>query len=202
MSSRKEQKARARQEREAKEQQRRREERRRQLRIAGGAALVAILLAGLLLVRPWDRGPTAAFGYSSDGVVERVAAAGLKPGDGPHIHPRLNVVIRDRPITVPANMGIGAAHQPMHTHETDGTIHVEGAAERTTIGQFMALWGVTFGGDSLGPYRSNGSDRVRMWVKMPGGKLFKESRPNGAAKLTDGEEIYLFFGPPSQAPIA
>ena len=74
----------------------------------------------------------------------------------------------------------------MHTHETDGTIHVEGAAERTTIGQFMALWDVTFGRDRLGPYRSNGSERVRMWVKMPGGKLFKESRPNGAAKLTDG----------------
>ena len=202
MSSRKEQKARARQEREAKEQQRRAEERRRQLRTAGAAALVAILLAGLLIVQPWDRGTTAAFSYSSDGVAKRVAAAGLKPGDGPHIHPKLNVVIRDKPIAVPANMGIGAAHQPMHTHETDGTIHVEGAAERATIGQFMALWGVTFGRDRLGPYRSNGSERVRMWVKMPRGKLFRETRPNAAAKLTDGEEIYLFFGASSQAPIA
>lgn len=164
--------------------------------------VVIAVVVGLLLVRPWDPEPAAAFGYSSDGVAERVAAAGLKPGTGPHIHPKLNVVIRDEAITVPANMGIGAAHQPMHTHETDDTIHVEGAAGATTIGQFMALWGVTFSRDRLGPYRSDGSERVRMWVKSAKGRLFKEVRPDSAAKLTDGAEIYLFFGPPSQAPIA
>lgn len=203
MSSRKEHKERLRQERIAKEQQRRAEEQRRRLRTAGAATLVVIaVVAGLLLVRPWDREPAAAFGYSSDGVSERVAAAGLKPGDGPHIHPKLNVVIRDNPIAVPANMGIGAAHQPMHTHATDGTIHVEGAAGATTIGQFMALWGVAFSRDRLGPYRSTGSERVRMWVKSAKGRLFKELRPDSTAKLTDGEELYLFYGRPSQAPIA
>lgn len=203
MSSRKEQKERLRLERIAREDQRRREERRRQLRIAAAAALAAIVVAaGLLVVRPWDQGTTAAFGYSPDGVAERGARAGLKAGDGPHIHPKLKVVIRDKTIAVPANIGIGAVHQPMHTHETDGTIHVEGAEGRTTIGQFMALWGVPFGRDRLGPYRSDRGERVRMWVKSAQGRLFTELRPDGAATLTDGKEIYLFFGASSQAPIA
>jgi len=203
MSSRKEQKARARQERLAKEQQRRRDERRRRLRVATAAAVgVALITLGAGIVRPWERGPTEPFAYASDGVAQRVARAGLRPGSGPHVHPKLNVVIRGQPIAVPANMGLGAPPQPMHTHDTDGTIHVEGAAAGTTLGEFMALWGVALSTDRLGPYRTNRTERLRMWVKAPQAKAFTETRPRGSLPLTDGEELYLSYGSPSQAPIA
>lgn len=147
MSSRKAQKERARQERLAKQEERRREERRRRLRIVAAALVVTVAVSGLIvLLRPWDDPRADPFSYSSDGAAERVARAGLSPGDGPHVHPKLNVVVRDARIKVPADMGVGAQHVPMHTHEPDGTIHVEGAQEGT-IRQFMALWGVAFGPD-------------------------------------------------------
>lgn len=201
MSSRKEQKERARQERLAKEEQRRRQERHRRLRVAAAACAGVVAVVGLVAVRPWDTGSGDAFGYSSDGVTERIERAGLRPGDGPHVHPKLTVVVRDATIEVPGGMGLGPAHAPMHTHDPDGTIHVEGAAEGT-IGQFMALWGVAFGRDRLGPLRSDGSERVRMWVKAPKQRAFQEVAPDGSLKLVDGQELYLFFGKPSQAPIA
>jgi hypothetical protein len=202
VSSRKEQKERARQERLAKEEQRRREARRQRTRIvAAGVLAAAVVAAGLLIVRPWNGEPATSFAYASDGAAERVAGAGLTAGDGPHIHPKLNVVVRDQPIAVPADIGIGAAHLPMHTHETDGTIHVEGAAGKPTIGQFMALWGVEFGRDRLGPYRSSGRERVRMWVKAPDKQSFREIPADASLKLTDRQELYVFFGPPSQAPV-
>lgn len=155
----------------------------------------------LAAASPWKARPLPPFAYSPDGVTERIARAGLRVGDGPHIHPKLNVVVRDEPIAVPGGIGTGPAHAPMHTHDPDGTIHVEGAASGT-IGQFLALWGVEFGRDQLGPYHSNGSERVRMWVKARGQPAFKESPPDEDLQLADGQEFYLFFGRPSQAPIA
>ena len=204
MSSRKEEKERLRRERLAKEEQRRRAERRRRLRIAAGASVVAVIaVIGLVALKPWEAGPPTAFGYSPEGVEERVERAGMRPGNGPHVHAKLDVVVRDEKIEVPDDMGLGSAHQPMHTHEPDGTIHLEGIEEGTaTIGQFMALWGVEFGRDRLGPYRSDGRERVRMWVKEKNAQTFKQVPPEASFKLADGQELYLFFGPPSQAPIA
>lgn len=201
MSSRKEQKERLREERLAKEKQRQREERRGRLRMIGAAALVGIVaVAGLVALRPWESGPQDAFAYSPDGVVERAERAGMKPGDGPHVHPKLNVVVREKTIAVPGNMGLTPGMQPMHTHEADGTIHVEGAKDGT-FGHFMALWGVEFARDRLGPYRAKGSEGVRMWVKAPKAPAFKEVPADPSLRLEDGQELYLYFGPPSQTPI-
>lgn len=89
----------------------------------------------------------------------------------------------------------------MHTHEADGTIHVEGAKDRT-IGHFMALIrGVEFGRYRLGPYRAKGSDTVRMWVKAPTVPAFKEVPADPSLRLEDGHEMRRCFGPPSQTPI-
>lgn len=46
------------------------------------------------------------------------------------------------------------------------------------------------------------NERVRMWVKAPDQQGFKEVTPDRSLKLIDGQELYLFFGRPSQAPIA
>lgn len=166
--------------------------------------LVLLLTAGALAWwRPWvpDTDPASVFAYDVDGVQERIDRAGLKSGNDPHMHPRLSVVVRERPISLSPNMGIGGVHAPLHTHESDGVIHVEGAQD-ATLGQFMALWGVGFERDRLGPYRPQGASRVRMWVKAPKAKSFKERPPDPALRLQDGQEIFLFYGPPGQAPIA
>lgn len=183
MSSRKDQKERLREERLAKEEQRRRQERRRRPRVLAAAALVGIIaVAVLVALRPWEAGPQDAFAYSPDGAGERTERAGMQPGDGPHVHPKLNVVVRQKTITVPGNMGVTPGMLPMHTHEADGTIHLEGAKEGS-LGQVMALWGVGFGRDRLGPYSPKGGEAVRMWVKAPKTptfKRFRRTRPCGS----------------------
>ena len=204
MAHRAEEKRRRRLERAAKEEEARRRERaRRKHRIAG--ALIGLAVAGgaVGLWRPWepDTDPAAVFSYDADGVQERVARAGLQAGNDPHVHPKISVMVGERAISVAPNMGIGRVHTPLHTHEPDGVIHVEGAQD-ATLGQFMALWGVDFRRDRLGPYRSQGPDRLRMWVKAPKAEAFAERPPDPSLRLEDGQEIYLFYGPPSQAPIA
>ena len=43
-----------------------------------------------------------------------------------HIHPHLEIEVNGLPYPVPANIGISAAGmRALHTHETDGTIHIE-----------------------------------------------------------------------------
>ena len=204
MARRAEEKQRRRLERLAREEQARRRRRaHRNRRIAGALVAVAVVGGALGLWRPWeaDTDPASAFAYDADGVQERIERAGLEEGSDPHVHPKLSVLVGKRPISLAANMGIGAAHSPVHTHEPDGVIHVEGAQD-ATLGQFMALWGVDFGRDRLGPYRAQPPNRVRMWVKAPKGKAFEERAPDPSLRLEDRQEIYLFYGPPSQAPIA
>jgi hypothetical protein len=204
MAHRAEEKQRRRLERLAKEEEARRRERARwRRRIAAALVVLAITGGALGLWRPWetDTDPASAFSYDADGVQERIERAGLKEGSDPHVHPKLNVIVRERAIPLAPNMGIGAVHTPLHTHEADGVIHVEGAQD-ATLGQFMALWGVDFGRDRLGPYRAQGPNGLRMWVKAPKAKAFEERPPDPSLRLEDRQEIYLFYGPPSQAPIA
>lgn len=80
----------------------------------------------------------------------RVASAGLDlgpMGTAEHYHPRLQIIIDGREVPVPANIGVDPATGAMsavHTHETDGTIHIEADAvgQSFTLGQVFAQWGV------------------------------------------------------------
>ena len=204
MAHRAEEKKRRRLERLAKEEEARQRRRaRRTRRIAGAVAGLAVAAGAVGVWRPWEANtdPASVFAYEADGVQERVERAGLKAGNDPHVHPKLNVIVGERAISVAPNMVIGAVHTPLHTHEPDGVIHVEGAQD-ATLGQFMALWGVDIERDRLGPYRTQGPNRLRMWVKAPKAKAFEERPPDPSLRLEDRQEIYLFYGPPSQAPIA
>jgi hypothetical protein len=67
---------------------------------------------------------------------------------GFHWHPTLTIYVKGEKQEIPANIGIGAQHQPMHTHPEDataGVIHLEfaGAAKRgdLMLGQFFKNWG-------------------------------------------------------------
>lgn len=61
-----------------------------------------------------------------------------------HQHAYLNVTLDDQPFTVPANIGITSnCVKPLHTHDADGTIHVEFVKPtHFTLGIFMKLWGL------------------------------------------------------------
>ncbi|OGG59793.1 hypothetical protein A2765_04365 [Candidatus Kaiserbacteria bacterium RIFCSPHIGHO2_01_FULL_56_24] len=65
-----------------------------------------------------------------------------------HWHPSLTIYVKGQRQEIPANIGIGAVHQPMHTHSEDasqGVIHLEfaGAAKNDEIklSRFLQTWG-------------------------------------------------------------
>jgi hypothetical protein len=72
-----------------------------------------------------------------------------------HIHPRLNVTVDGKPVTLPTNIGINSTlykdHSqdkysmpgtaPLHTHDSSGNVHVESTVNRNyTLGEFLNIW--------------------------------------------------------------
>lgn len=97
-----------------------------------------------------------------DNVASRVTAAGLDlgpMGTAEHYHPHLRIVIDGAEIPVAANIGVDpttGAMSALHTHEPDGTIHIEAdrAGEVFTLGQLFTQWGVKFTATQIGGVRA------------------------------------------------
>ncbi|MDP3989405.1 MAG: hypothetical protein Q8P93_04185 [bacterium] len=66
---------------------------------------------------------------------------------GFHWHPELTIYVKGEKLEIPENIGIGAVHQPIHTHadSVQGIVHMEfqGLARKqdVTLGQFFKNWG-------------------------------------------------------------
>lgn len=66
---------------------------------------------------------------------------------GFHWHPELAIYVKGEKQEIPPNIGLGAVHQPIHTHEDSdkGIIHMEfqGVVRKqdTALGQFFKNWG-------------------------------------------------------------
>ena len=64
-----------------------------------------------------------------------------------HWHPELTIYVKDKKQEIPMNIGIGAIHQPVHTHDDNdqGIIHLEFQGlvkkQNITLGQFFKNWG-------------------------------------------------------------
>lgn len=67
--------------------------------------------------------------------------------NGLHWHPKIEIYVKGEKQEIPPNIGIGAVHQPIHTHEdaTEGVVHLEleGIVRKSdiTVGQFFKSWG-------------------------------------------------------------
>lgn len=68
--------------------------------------------------------------------------------NGLHWHPELAIYLKGVKQKIPANIGIGVVHQPLHTHDASGVIHIEmqGVIRRDDIklGRFFKIWGKDF----------------------------------------------------------
>ena len=103
-------------------------------------------------------------------VPPRVAQAGLDlgpMGTAEHYHPRLQVVINGREVPVPPNIGVDPATGAMsavHTHEGDGTIHIEAdtVGEVFTLGQLFTQWGVKLSASQVGGVQAEPGERVEL----------------------------------------
>lgn len=101
-------------------------------------------------------------------VAELVALAGLDLGPmgmAEHYHPHLSVIIDGEDVPVPPNIGVDPASGAMsavHTHETDGTIHIEASTvgEKFTLGQLFTQWGVELTPTRIGRIEARSGDAV------------------------------------------
>lgn len=108
---------------------------------------------------PWPA-PTA--------VARRVASAGLSlgaMGTAEHYHPQLRIVVNGSDLPIPANIGVDPATGAMsavHTHEEDGTIHIEAhkVGEVFTLGQLFTQWGVLLTPTQIGGVRAEPGQKV------------------------------------------
>lgn len=185
-------------------------ERKRLLGYGLAAVLAVLLIAGFVVVIA-DRGGSpsstadvgGAFGQHYEGLSDRESAAQVPTmmdtmSSSYHVHPHIAVYVDGKKIGVPADIGIDPSEPPMemaglHTHDAKGTIHDEGMPG-ARLAQFFAVWGVPFSNRQLGPYKSDGSKTVRMWVDGKPSKAF------GDLKLADGQQIVVAFGTPAQNP--
>lgn len=62
-----------------------------------------------------------------------------------HWHPELAIYVKGEKQEIPTGIGLGAVHQPIHTHDSTGVIHLEfpGLVRKNdiTLGQFFKNWG-------------------------------------------------------------
>lgn len=68
--------------------------------------------------------------------------------NGLHWHPHLDIIIKDEKQIIPANIGIGISHAPIHTHDGTGVLHLEfsGLVIKNDIklGEFFKIWNKPF----------------------------------------------------------
>ncbi len=104
---------------------------------------------------------------------------------GLHWHSELEIYVKGEKIEIPANIGLGATHNPIHTHDEDapqGVVHMEFGGlvhkEDTKFGQFFKVWNKEI--ESFGA-------NVNMTVNGV------ENIEYGNYEMKDGDKIKLVF---------
>ena len=97
-----------------------------------------------------------------------------------HWHPKLKIIIKGEEQFIPPSIGIsignnidnqisGMRMSPTHTHESDGTIHLENnrpwqKPETLTLGYFFKVWGKNFNSSCIFEYCNNENGSLTMTV--------------------------------------
>jgi len=116
-------------------------------------------------------------------------------GVGSHIHAQLRIALPSGDYPIPANIATGIAPdttpcmRPVHTHDTTGTIHIEGPTGRTfTLGDFFTVWGQPFSSTQILSYQDDGTRHVTMTVND------LTNIEYGNLVLVQGQTIVITYG--------
>jgi hypothetical protein len=129
----------------------------------------------------------------------------LLPAEGNvlHIHQHLDIYVNGKHVTVPALIGIkvkgnSAEFGELHTHATDGIIHLESArAQAFSLGQFFGTWGVFLSKNCVGGLCSPPGPTA---VYVNGTKIPDTADPVRLV-LQEHDEIAIVYGkPPANIP--
>lgn len=87
---------------------------------------------------------------------------------GIHWHPELTILIKEEKQEIPANLGIGIRHEPIHTHDTSGILHLEiqGLIRKKDIrlGRFFEIWGKQFNSNCIFEFCNGSGGNIKMFV--------------------------------------
>ena len=87
---------------------------------------------------------------------------------GLHWHSQLSIEIKGQKQDIPANIGIGLIHNPIHTHDNSGTIHLEmqGLVKKDDLrlNQFFKIWGKQFNSECIFEHCNGPDGKVKMFV--------------------------------------
>jgi hypothetical protein len=139
--------------------------------------------------------------FSVEGVAERMKASNLEQlsaeGQVLHIHQHLDIFVNGKPVSVPANIGVGQRWiSPIHTHDASQIIHIESPIVATfTLGQFFDVWGVKFTETTFGGYVADETRRLAVYVN--GEKYVGDPR---VLELGEQQQITIVYGTDAEIP--
>lgn len=123
--------------------------------------------------------------------IPKQASSAIISTRGIHWHPYLSIRIHGEEITIPANIGLAGRHNPMHTHETDGIIHLEysGAVSEDNIRlkNFFEIWGRSFNRECILDSCNGEKGTMRMMVNGEPNNEF------GDYMMRDEDRIEIIF---------
>ena len=110
---------------------------------------------------------------------------------GIHWHPELRITILGNNQEIPANIGIGATHQPIHTHDNMGVMHLEfpGLVKKddARLGRFFEIWGKQFNQNCIFDKCVGPDGQLKMFVNG------KENFEFENYVMRDGDKIEIVF---------
>ena len=125
--------------------------------IVVGALIAIIGTVTLILKTPDAKAPEKATGRTTR---ELALSCTTEMATQFHIHPILKIFQGDKPVILPAYIGIkNGCMRPLHTHDASGKVHVESPEKRDfTLGDFFASWEKPFDRENLKRMTVNGKD--------------------------------------------
>lgn len=111
--------------------------------------------------------------------------------NGMHWHSHLSIKILGEEQEIPAGIGLGVVENPIHTHETDGIIHMEFrgrvTADQVKLSKFFDVWGKTFSRDCIFDKCKGEEGKVKMLVNGQENLEFENY------VMRDGDSIEILF---------
>lgn len=110
---------------------------------------------------------------------------------GLHWHYELAIFINGQKQRIPAGVGLNPLEQPVHTHETDGVIHLEfpGLVTKKDVrlGKFFAVWGKKFSQDCIFEYCTDSGKKVKLLVNGQENPAFENY------EVKDGDQVEIRY---------
>lgn len=110
---------------------------------------------------------------------------------GLHWHPELEIYIKGEKQEIAQNVGLGAVHNPMHTHDDLPLIHMEFGGRVTLqdsrLGNFFQIWGKEFSSQQIFDHKNGSEGAVTMTVNGVENTEFENYH------MRDGDKIVIRY---------